>query len=79
MTRSADIREYILGRFEDSRGRGEDSSILVSGDIARELNLRNRMPMVCGVMYSLMKSGDEILHKTPSGQSSTIKIRYQIA
>lgn len=79
MTRSTDIREYILGRFEYFRERGEDSSTLVSGDIAGELNLRNRMPMVCSVMYSLMKSGEVILHKTTSGQSSTIKIRYQIA
>lgn len=78
MIKSADIQEYVLGKFEDSRRRGEESSILVTGDIARELNLRNRMPMICGVMYSLMNSGDVILHKTPSGQSSTIKIRYQI-
>lgn len=78
MTSSVDIREHILRKFDQFRARGEDYCTLISGDIAREMNLRNRMPMVCGVMYSLMGSGDAILHRTPSGQSSTIKIKYQI-
>lgn len=78
MTRSSDIREYILERFEHFRARGEDTCILVSGDIHREMGLKNRMPMVCGVIRQLMRAEDAILNTTPSGQSSTIKIEYQL-
>lgn len=78
MIRSSEIRKYVIERVEYFRVHGAGSVVLVSGDIHRELGLRNRMPMVCGAMYHLMKSGDEILHTTPSGYSSTIKIEYQL-
>jgi hypothetical protein len=29
-------------------------------------------------MYEKMMPGDEVLHTTPSGKSSTIKIRYDL-
>ena len=51
---------------------------IVSGDIHREMKLRNKMPSVCSAMYQMMKSNDEILSATPSGKSSTIKIRYYL-
>ena len=75
---TAEIREYIQKKFSSARARGEEFCTLVSGDIADALRIKNRMPSICGVMYSLMKSGDEILSTTPSGQSSTIKIKYYL-
>lgn len=78
MIRSSEIRKYVNGRLEYFRTHGVESVVLVSGEIHKELGLQNRMPMVCGAMYHLMKSGDEILHSTPSGYSSTIKIEYQL-
>lgn len=78
MPGTAEIRRYILATFELYRARGEDACILVSGDIHREMNLMNSMPSVCNVMYQLRRPGDEILNRTPSGKSSTIKIKYHL-
>ena len=72
----SEIREFILKKFASSKVREEESCTLVSGDIAAALRIKNRMPSICSVMYSLMRPGDEILSSTPSGQSSTIKIKY---
>ena len=75
---TAEIRRYILDTFEHFRARGEDTCILVSGDIHRDMGLHNTMPSVCNVMYQLRRPGDEILNRTPSGKSSTIKIKYHL-
>jgi hypothetical protein len=73
-----DIRSYIQDLLEQSRQRGEHNCVLVSGDIHREMGLANKMPSVCNAMYKLMRPGDTVLHTTPSGHSSTIKIEYQL-
>lgn len=52
----------------------EDLHRLVGGYPAKEGN--HRMPVCCNVMKRLMKIEDQILKETPSGQSSTLKIRY---
>lgn len=75
---TTEIREYILATFEQFRARGEDTCTLVSGDIHRAMGLNNTMPSVCNVMYQLKRSGDQILNTTPSGKSSTIKIKYHL-
>jgi len=36
----------------------------------------NRMRMVCNAMRQLMRSKDVILEQPPSGQGSTLKVRY---
>ncbi|NBG88120.1 hypothetical protein ISALK_06360 [Isachenkonia alkalipeptolytica] len=71
-----DIREYIEKLFDEARESGYPYLDLVSGDIHKQLNMKDSMPSVCSVMYQKIKDGDEILHRTPSGYSSTIKIRY---
>ena len=51
---------------------------IVSGDIHRQLGMRDRMPLVCSAMHKGMMPGDIVLQTTPSGQSLTIKIRYDL-
>ena len=46
--------------------------------IHKQMGMKNRMPEICRIMYEKMMPGDEVLHTTPSGKSSTIKIRYYI-
>ncbi|NLW49210.1 MAG: hypothetical protein GXY86_17995, partial [Firmicutes bacterium] len=77
-TSASDIRSYITNLLDQSRQRGEHTCILVSGDIHRTMGLANKMPSVCNAMYKLMRPGDTVLHTTPSGHSSTIKIEYQL-
>jgi len=75
---SSKIRSYILFKFEQAQSSGKNECVLVSGEIHRALNLKNSMPTVCNVMAKLKRPGDEILHTTPSGMSSTIQIRYHL-
>lgn len=73
-----DIRDFINQILQQSKQNGEEFVDLVSGRIHNDLAMRNRMPQVCRIMYEKMKPGDEILHTTPSGKSSTIAIRYYL-
>lgn len=73
-----DIRQYIDKLLRKAKMRGKEYIDLVSGDVHKQLGLKNRMPQVCKIMYEKMKPGDKILHTTPSGMSSTIKIRYYV-
>lgn len=72
------IREHIRESLIRAKARGETSCVLVSGDIHREMDLENRMPAVCSVMYQLMGTADRVLSETQSKQSSTIKISYHL-
>lgn len=71
-----DIREYINELKKQAKAEGKSSLILRSGDIHKDLKLKNWMPSVCKAMYDCMRDGDVILHTTPSGNSSTIEIEY---
>lgn len=73
-----DIRNYILNLKKNARASGKDSITLISGDLHKELNLKNAMPQVCNAMRQVMTVGDTVLHTTPSGNSSTIEILYKL-
>ena len=69
-----DIKNYIIERISD----GEDDSVtVISGEVHKALPIKNSMPMVCNAMYAIMTEGDEILERSPSGYSSTLKIKYR--
>ena len=74
-----DIRTYIESLFQTAKEQKVEYIELISGDIHRALGMRNAMPPVCIVMYEKMISGDEVLRTTPSGKSSTIRIRYYLS
>lgn len=74
----ATIRKFIQDLFDQQRANGLNECILTSGEIHRDMGLKNKMPSVCMAMYQLMGEKDEILHTTPSGKSSTIQIRYYL-
>ena len=73
-----DIRQHILELKKAARDAGKVFVVLKSGDIHKELNLKNRMPQVCNAMRQSMNEGDIVLHTTPSGNSSTIEIQYNV-
>ena len=75
---TAEIREYIMGLKEEARRNGDKTLVLVSGDIHKALKLVSFMRPVCNAMRQCMNEGDIILHTTPKGDSSTIKIQYYI-
>src|SRR5699024_11207067 len=73
-----DIEKYIKDIFIENKG--SEYVDILSKDIHKAMRLKSRYPMVCRAMYNLQKeiSRSDILHKTPSGQSSTLKIRYYL-
>lgn len=76
---TADIREYIERLKCEAREHGKKFFILKANDIHRNLKMKNRIPMVANAMHQCMREGDEILHDTPSGKSSTLEIKYNIS
>ena len=73
-----DIRRYIADLKASARASGERALVLKSGDLHKELGLKNAMPTVCNAMYQSMGEKDVILYTTPSGFSSTIEIEYKL-
>ena len=73
-----DIRRYILELKTAAKDEGKNFIILKSGDIHKALRLKSAMPQVCNAMRQSINVGDIILHTTPSGNSSTIEIRYNV-
>lgn len=73
-----DIREYILAQKNNAKERGIKKLVLVARDIHRDLNLKQRYPMVCNAMRDCMQSGDKILFQPPKGNSSTLEIEYYL-
>ena len=78
MMTTAEIKEDIQQRKIYAKAQGLSYIVLRSGDIHKDLKLKNRMPSVCSAMYQMMMTGDKILHTTPSGRSSTIEIQYYL-
>jgi hypothetical protein len=56
-----DVRKYIEKLMQDAKLKGEDYIDLVSGDIHRQMSMRNRMPQICRIMYEKMMPGDKVL------------------
>ena len=73
-----DIREYINKLKNIAKSEGKSCLVLRSGDIHKDLELKNRMPSVCRAMYYSMRDEDIILHTTDKGFSSTIEIEYKL-
>lgn len=73
-----DIVQYIAELKEKSKKAGLVEIELVANDIHKQLKLTSKMPSVCNAMRYSMKEGDEILFKTPSGNSSTFKVKYYL-
>ena len=73
---TAEIRAYIQQCKNTAKAQGKPYIILRSGDIHKELGLKNRHPMVCSAMFQCQLDGDRVLKTTDSNQSSTIEIQY---
>ena len=73
-----DIRNYIMDLKQTAKERGQKSIVLKSGDIHKALELKSALPQVCNAMRQCMEDFDTIVHTTPSGNSSTIVIKYEL-
>jgi len=73
-----EVTDYIQKLLNKERTLGKTSVVLVSGEIEKDMGWSHRTPTVCDAMYALMQTGDIVLHTTPSGKSTTIKIEYRL-
>lgn len=76
-TYTSQVKDYINNKIMEAKQEGANFIILTSYDIAKNINLRNRFPLICNAMKS-NEFKYEILSETPSGYSSTLKIKYFI-
>lgn len=77
--KTEEIRNYIKGILIKEKNLGKEYFDLVSGDIHREMNLKNLHPSVCNAMRSIDNVKYDIIKTTLKGNSSTITIRYYLS
>ena len=69
---------YIEKRKKEYAENGASVYRCKASDIAYELGLKNRFPMICSAMNQCKNYDDIVVHETPSGQSSTYEIEYKL-
>lgn len=70
------VRDFILEKLEQEKAAGAKFVDLKSGDIHRQMNFRNRLPIVCNAMKTIPSYEMKVLHETASKTSSTNVVRY---
>ncbi len=73
-----EIKEYIENKKNQYAKNGASVYRCKASDIAHELGLKNRFPMICSAMNQCRTIDDKVIHETPSGQSSTYEIEYKL-
>jgi hypothetical protein len=73
-----EVRDYIISLLDEAKSEGEEFLDLRSGDLHKELGLKDRLPSVCGAMESIPAYQWTKLSDSPSGKSTTKVIRYYL-
>ena len=76
MTKTKEIKKYILNKLKNDFNRGEPFVIIIAQKIDEELALGGRLPMVCGAMKDICKTFEyEEIHIANSGSGNN-KIKF---
>ena len=82
MPTTDDFRDQLAREFESAAVAGRDYVDIRSGDLHEKLGgypkYSHRMKACCKAMRSVMGNDDKVLQSPPSGQGSTLEIRYKI-
>jgi len=70
------VIDYINRKIEKAKKQDLNNITLTSGNIQKDVGLKNRLPLVCNAMRKCMDDKSEIVYETPSGQSSTFTIKW---
>ena len=70
------VIDYINNQILKAKEQGLNNITLTSGGIQKDVGLNNRLPLVCNAMRKCMNDKSEIIFETPSGQSSTLAIKW---
>lgn len=73
------ISKFIISKLLQGKKDNKEYLDMVSGDISKELGYsKANIYKVCQAMINMLSKEDIIIHNTPSGKSSILKIRYFI-
>lgn len=72
------IKEYIDEQKKAAKESGKTELVLRSGDIHKDLGLKQRHPQVCNAMRQCMQIEDIILYQPPKGNGTTLQIMYKL-
>jgi hypothetical protein len=82
MTKSDDVRAYVLRNYVVPARKGHNTRVTVrAGDVAKALNLSNRTPLVCGALGAIkfQKESDlNLLQRTGPGQGANATFTFAI-
>ncbi|HWL22390.1 MAG TPA: hypothetical protein VNR38_01325 [Ureibacillus sp.] len=73
-----DIRKYIVSLLEKAKTEGKTYIELVSGELHKDLGLKNALPQVCSAMRTLDSYKAVVIHETASTFSSTNRYGYHL-
>lgn len=83
--KTKNFESKISELLREAESRGQKYVDIISKELHRMMGWypppkgeRHRMPACCAAMHNMIKPGDRILHTTPSGQSTTLRIRYHL-
>lgn len=72
-----EVRDYIRCLITTAQNQGEHHLILKSGDVHKDLNMKNGMPTVCSAMRSLDGLQKyEVVEQPPKGNGSRLILKY---
>jgi hypothetical protein len=80
VTTTGRVRDFIDELLLEAKLSSKNYLILVSKNVHEKFGFKeNKMPIVCNAMWQKLKQyGGGILHTTPSHQSTTIEIKYNL-
>ena len=70
------VEQHLQKLLEEAARNGDEYVEVVSGEVAKAVGIKNRFPAITYAMKKFMRDGDVVVHSTPSGKSSTERIRY---
>ena len=78
-SQTAKVVNYIYMVLKSEKEKGEESVVLVSNNLQRANGLKNRIPLVCNAMRTVMaKVQNEVVADTPSHNSSTYAVKFYL-
>lgn len=72
-------RALIQSAKDEAFESGNESIILICGEIQKALGVSNRVPSICQAMRDCMGPDDTVLEEPPSGMSTRLTIEYRLS
>ena len=76
MLKASDVEQEIRRQWAEAHAKNASYVDIRAGDVHRKLGGQNRVPQVCQVMMRLRDPQDLVIDGPPSGQGTSLTIRY---